>query len=411
MYSQTTYRTRAIQKPKVNKYFSYLYIFGLFGCYASIKVEGLPSLSVFIFPVLYAYSLYIFYKVLLKNDVDYFLKFLFFLFGGITLSSLLCYEPLGSLQSIVYLIFNSIFGYIIYRCYRINQFLAILLNVMTFALILGFLLLFVNPDLVIYHDPLERASVIGLPNFKGLFPHKIHAGIYNSIGYVIALYFYRKTEKKKYLILSGMFLLAVLGSGSSLAFTAFLSIFLLTPAIGKIRSAIGMKGLMVSIAALLSIVIIGYYLNVGAYLLELMGRDPSLTGRTSIWEFGISYFLEHPLFGGGFDVFFDDNTRSPANALWVLMEYYAAPSFHNGYLQILAESGLIGAAPFLILLFTNMYLVMKARNEVFIAITLLCIFANFGAAILIKPNAFFFVFLIYTTLLTRKPTLQTTKAK
>ena len=217
-----------------------MYIFGLFGCYASIKIEGLPSLSVFIFPVLYVYSLFVFYKVLLKNDVDHFLKFLFFLFGGITLSSLFCYDPAGSLQSIVYLVFNAIFGYIMYRSYNLEQFLHILLETMTVALLLGFLILFINPEIVIYKDPLERASSIGLPNFKGLFPHKIHAGIYNSVGYMLAIYFYNIRKEKKYLYTAIIFVIAVLGSGSSLALITFLSIFFLAPAIRKIINSFGM---------------------------------------------------------------------------------------------------------------------------------------------------------------------------
>jgi exopolysaccharide production protein ExoQ len=133
-----------------------------------------------------------------------------------------------------------------------------------------------------------------------------------------------------------------------------------------------------------------------------LGRDATLTGRTEIWEFGIDYFTKHPLLGGGFDVFFDENSKSPANILWVLMEYYAAPSFHNGYIQILAEAGILGAVPFLLLLFSNLYLAIKFRHTALISIVLICVFANTGAAILIKPNAFFFVFLIYCIFLFRK---------
>lgn len=379
-----------------------MYIFGLFGCYASIKIEGLPSLSVFVFPVLYVYSLFGFYNVLLKNDVDHFLKFLFFLFGGITLSSLFCYDPAGSLQSIVYLVFNAIFGYILYRSYNLEQFLHILLETMTVALLLGFIILFINPEIVIYKDPLERASSIGLPNFKGLFPHKIHAGIYNSVGYMLAIYFYNIRKEKKYLYTAIIYVIAVLGSGSSLALITFLSIFFLAPAIRKIINSFGMKGLLMISSVLFAMIAIVYYFNIWAYLLELLGRDATLTGRTEIWEFGIDYFTKHPLLGGGFDVFFDENSKSPANILWVLMEYYAAPSFHNGYIQILAEAGILGAVPFLLLLFSNLYLAIKFRHTALISIVLICVFANTGAAILIKPNAFFFVFLIYCIFLFRK---------
>lgn len=397
MLANTLVKAKLQDRIYINKYFPYLYIFGLFGCFASLKVEGFPSLSAFVFPVLYLYSLVIFGDAFIQRDKFFFFKVFFLLFIGITLSSILCYDPVSSIRSIISLVFNFIFAYIIFRSCDTDTFLYIILRTMIISLFISLILLPIKSDLVIYFDPMERSSIIGLPNFKGLYPHKIHAGIYNSIGYLLSLYFYKRTNSLKYYIFSYFFMAAVLASGSSLALTAFIAVFFIPPTIQKLYRVIGKKGLIFVSVFLALVIFLVFYFDVWTYILMLLGRDASLTGRTEIWDFGFRYISAHPLFGGGYDVFFEDDLNAPAQALWSESDYYNAPSFHNGYIQILAETGIIGGTPFLILLFRNLSKSINNDNNIFNSIIILCIIANTAAAILINPNSFFFVFLIYCT--------------
>ena len=75
--------------------------------------------------------------------------------------------------------------------------------------------------------------------------------------------------------------------------------------------------------------------------LELMGKDPTLTGRTNIWAYVMPYIYQRPLLGWGYAAFF--STLNPA--AWEVanaLNWYA-PEAHNGLLDILLSGGLVGA--------------------------------------------------------------------
>jgi O-antigen ligase len=89
-------------------------------------------------------------------------------------------------------------------------------------------------------------------------------------------------------------------------------------------------------------------------LLSLLGRDPTLTGRTELWAEILEKCAIHPLNGYGLGTFWGS-----ADALPVYMVVHWVPtSAHNGFLECLLELGLIGL---LILIFL---IVQAIRNAV-----------------------------------------------
>ena len=373
---------------------------GLFGVFASIKIGASESssLSPIIFPFLYLFTLYSLTKVRFSKKDSFIQALCIFLFSGLLITALLSYNPIASSLSVIYLFFNFIFGIWLAKTHTKDEFLIRTLEALTFTLLISIILLFVRPDLVIYVDPLDRDSIIGLPNFKGLFPHKIHAGIYCIIGFILSRYFYLKVKTRKYLFLATFFVIGVLGSGSSLAFATLLLVSVITPTIKFIKLSFGLQGLFLLTFVTILIIVFGIYFGLSKYILESLGRDATLTGRTSIWEFGIGYIKSHPFIGGGFNVFFSESTDSPAQELWARSAFYKAPSFHNGYIEIIAEAGIIGSFSFLYILFNTFKKAIKQNDTLSIAIFIICLIANMAAAILVKQNSFFFVFLIYNCL-------------
>ncbi|HUW80010.1 MAG TPA: O-antigen ligase family protein, partial [Acidocella sp.] len=116
-----------------------------------------------------------------------------------------------------------------------------------------------------------------------------------------------------------------------------------------------------------------------AILHALFGGD-TFTGRTVIWSFARSEFLTRPLAGFGFNGFWGVGTNSAAT--------YSNNAFfsdilqaHEGYLDVLLETGLIGLIIFVTLLLTtlrNCSRVLRLRGgTLFLAITLFFIFHNF----------------------------------
>jgi len=71
--------------------------------------------------------------------------------------------------------------------------------------------------------------------------------------------------------------------------------------------------------------------------------DPtSFTGRVAIWETALAYVADHPLLGAGYSSFWQIGYASPAN--WLATEDFVKdiPHSHNGYIEILVTTGIVG---------------------------------------------------------------------
>lgn len=96
------------------------------------------------------------------------------------------------------------------------------------------------------------------------------------------------------------------------------------------------------------------------YSFELTGKDPSLTGRTELWDTAIAEITQAPLIGMGYRAFWVEG-NALAETLWA--EFYIASksgfNFHNLYLSNAVEIGMIGVALQLVLLVPALVLTMR----------------------------------------------------
>jgi len=79
-------------------------------------------------------------------------------------------------------------------------------------------------------------------------------------------------------------------------------------------------------------------------LLGLVGREPTLTGRTDIWSELTQAITERPWLGYGYQAFWSVESE-PRYWLQKAVEW-AAPSGHNGWLDLAVSLGLVGVALF-----------------------------------------------------------------
>jgi exopolysaccharide production protein ExoQ len=89
-------------------------------------------------------------------------------------------------------------------------------------------------------------------------------------------------------------------------------------------------------------------------ILEMMGKDPTLTGRTEIWPYVIDAISQRPMLGWGFSGFW-----SPDNPAAVEINDATRlnlPDAQNGLLQMLVDVGIVG---------TSIFFVLWARNAMF----------------------------------------------
>lgn len=80
------------------------------------------------------------------------------------------------------------------------------------------------------------------------------------------------------------------------------------------------------------------FLNVGNGLLEMLGRNPTLTGRTDIWTAVLKVPI-NPVLGTGFESFW---LGSRLGQLWTTQELYGINEAHDGYLEMYLNLGGVG---------------------------------------------------------------------
>lgn len=95
--------------------------------------------------------------------------------------------------------------------------------------------------------------------------------------------------------------------------------------------------------------------ELGSIVTELLGRDATFSGRTTIWQFVFSMIAERPALGYGYGIFWLGE-GAPAGVFWYWTKQIELHA-HNGYLQLVLDVGFVGAA-----LFACSLLVLLART-------------------------------------------------
>jgi O-antigen ligase len=100
-------------------------------------------------------------------------------------------------------------------------------------------------------------------------------------------------------------------------------------------------------------------------VLELIGKDPTVTGRTEIWGYVVNYIWMKPLLGWGYFAFWLPN--NPAAMQISNAVRWMVPQAHNGLLELLLNVGAVGTGAFLFLFVRNIVLAVRclrtAANE------------------------------------------------
>jgi O-antigen ligase len=134
-------------------------------------------------------------------------------------------------------------------------------------------------------------------------------------------------------------------------------------------------------------------------LLGIIGKDPTLTGRTDVWSYVLDDIQKRPILGWGFCAFWSSNNPA-ALEIWTALRW-VVPHAHNALLEMLLEVGIVGAAFFLFLWARNIALALRCMNtsakELAISSLLCCIgvfVQGITEPVLIEPNIWMIVFFI-----------------
>ena len=194
------------------------------------------------------------------------------------------------------------------------------------------------------------AWVALVPSY-GLHGEGDHNGVWRGI------FFHKNTTGRVMVYCLAIVMAAWIGSGINRAFLFGLGMLALLVAIGTtsqttLLGILSLLGGLVAVrmvrghalkSALVTLVVLaiawhGALIAAASYdlILEALGRDASLTGRTEIWTYTLQYALKQPLTGYGYDAFWNGELSPGAQ----YAAYWKTPHSHNGWLEVFIALGL-----------------------------------------------------------------------
>lgn len=247
----------------------------------------------------------------------------------------------SAMDSLVYGVMAA--GNILVACmlaaeYSLRQIAQMLLRLLLVLVLAGMIFALLGYSHVMYFDTHARENLLGGDPIRGFFQHHIMAGFYGATGAVLAMTLLRGFRR---VIVLAAFILFVLWAGSATGVLLTGAAVIIVPLAQMLVPRIPLSGLL---AVLVPVgVTAGAVLNqVWVPLLEAIGRDPTLTGRTVLWGWGYRAIAERPVAGWGFAGYFNSEQGAIPSLYVTEFEEYEIAHFHNSYIQTGTDLGLLG---------------------------------------------------------------------
>jgi len=266
-------------------------------------------------------------------------------------------------------------------------------------------------------DPVQgKESVAGIQGaWRGILEQKNTLGIASGVALLLWAYVQTTRPRKPLLAFSSLLVIVVclLGSRSSSSLFFGLSSVCLYGVLYKdhVRaSMLFVRVILVLLAALILLnLVFFFYANramsfsdiVGPFS-GLFGKSSDLTGRADIWLLMWQSISQHWLLGTGFASFWL-GPGGPSQFISDTLQW-TVPTAHNGYLEILNEIGLIGAALFVGMLVSHIKNIISIfganRHQAALHLSVLLVFliSNFSESTALKVTSFL-QFLLFVSMM------------
>lgn len=270
--------------------------------------------------------------------------------------------------------------------YSLKQITHLLLRVLIVLVIAGMLLALVGYDQVRDFDPHARENFLGGQPIRGFFQHNIMAGFYAATGAVLSMTLLRGVWRAAVV---GVFVLFALLAGSATGLLLMAAAVVLVPLARLVVPKVPLGGL-VTVLVPTGVALGSLAWQAWVPVLELVGRDPTLTGRTILWEWGWQAIAERPVLGWGFTGYFH-SAHGDMPSLYVPQFLgYEISHFHNSYIQTAVDLGVVGLLILtVVLLYTTAKSYAHARGrELDVGLGALMVMVIFLIA---SPTEFLFI--------------------
>ena len=213
----------------------------------------------------------------------------------------------------------------------------ILLHVLGVSLVLSVIWVVIFPGVAV-HSSFDVIQDGHTGDWRGIYFHKNSLG--DVAGFAVPLLFGTGFTLSRNKPLICLYLVAAIlcvinansGTGITLAAVGLLAFAVFNIPRRDLRHTAIMSGVAIGFIALVfSDQLMGTFL-------EMIGKDPTLTGRTLLWEAALKLIAESPLIGYGYPAVSDPAISD------VFMAVNKVTNTHNAFLHILIETGIFGLA-------------------------------------------------------------------
>jgi O-antigen ligase len=272
-----------------------------------------------------------------------------------TISSLWSQIPIKSLEWSICLLVNTLFAF--YLCRRFNT-----EQQMRLLLLFGWICLVSSIILALFYPQYGIFNAGGIEAWKGIYFHKNICSmmtilLLSPVFFASTISWFAKVLRIIYVVLSIFLVLMTQSATGQIALACLVICVIAVTIIGRCGRRDRVFILLFGTVTGLALVIAGF--SHSTELTYLFGKDPTLTGRTGIWEAAIASVMKHPILGYGYMAFWRGLNGESANAS--LMNGWAVSSSHNGFLAVWLTLGAVGVG-----LVT--YCVLKAFRDIYMCI-------------------------------------------
>ena len=313
----------------------------------------------------------------------------------IGLSYLWSVTPAVSQGAGMFIVLNALFGVYMAGRFTLKQQVIILGYVWLTIAVLNFIFIFFLPQYGVMGPPVHTGA------WRGVFTHKNGAGkmMVLACAVLFTLFNESKYKPRKWMYGIGIYLSLVMinytGSNSALINSMFVMGLVLAIQIFRTRVHKFVLGLVVM--ASMAIIISINYDEIMMFALLALGKDPTFSGRTEIWEFVGDMIRIRPVLGWGVAAFWHGMGGEGSRYI-IERAGWLVPDSHQGFLDMILQIGYVGAS----MVCLSLWLTFNrglARVRLFktwvsgwpSVAMLYIVFANLSESSLLAPNSIFWI--------------------
>ncbi len=242
-------------------------------------------------------------------------------------------DPGTTMRRACVLLATTVFGAYLGGRYSVEEFQQLLMQALLLMVGASLVCLVLRPSAVL--DPSHAGNFRGLTEHKNIFGEYMGSLLFLGLTYR----FQGKQLARASVILLALAMLAWAHSGTallSIAATIITLPFLFLLRFRKVQ-AVPLTALGMALLSGIFVFASSLYVQV----LDTLGKDPTLTGRTVIWSEVEKAILRRPWLGYGFDAFWQGLKGESRSVVSVVG--WNVPHSHNGYLEALLGFGVVGS--------------------------------------------------------------------